>query len=105
MKNEYEPRISVRVTPDLKCRINEICASGNGYSEPDLIRACVTALCDYYDEYQSLPRHIAIRPSAAEIESMMRQAADNADYANCNTTASSGKSEHETPSRRQGGRG
>lgn len=80
MKNEQEPRISVRVTFDLKRRLNAICAPGTGLSEPELIRACVKALCDYYDEYQSLPRNIAIRPSAAEIASMRRQAADNADF-------------------------
>jgi hypothetical protein len=78
MRNEHEPRISVRVPPDLKRRLNAICAPGTGLSEPELIRACVKALCDYYDEYQSLPRDIAIRPSAAEIDSMRRQAADNA---------------------------
>ena len=75
-KNTTEPRISVRVSADLKARIENVCQRRN-LSEPDLVRACVIALCDYFDKYGSVPREIAIRPSDAEIAAMRRQLADH----------------------------
>lgn len=43
-----EPRISVRVNPELKARINEITAR-TGIDEATLVRNCIEALCAHVE--------------------------------------------------------
>lgn len=70
-KTTRTERISARVEPALKKRLDairhKIERSGAKADEAELIRKCVVALCDYYDQWGRLPNEIAIRPSDAEI--------------------------------------
>lgn len=63
-----EARISVRVDPALKARIDSVCQQ-TGVDEPTLVRNCVEALCDYVEETGSVtfPLKVAPKKSVASV--------------------------------------
>ena len=56
-----DARISVRVDPALKDRIDAVCQQ-TGVDEPTLVRNCVEALCDYVEETGSITFPLKISP-------------------------------------------
>jgi len=78
-----EPRISVRVNPELKARIDEITAR-TGIDEATLVRNCIAALCAHVERTGQISFPLTVNTAPAAIPNstrypppMARQAAMN----------------------------
>lgn len=62
-----EPRISVRVAPELKSRIEEMITT-TGLKEAVLVQNCIEALCDHVEKTGQISFPMAIIPKAASVQ-------------------------------------
>lgn len=60
-KKAIEPRVSVRVTKDVKERLKML-ESKTGVDEPTLVRACVEAVLDYFEANGHIIFPVAVAP-------------------------------------------
>lgn len=62
---EKEPRISVRVSPEIKAALDEV-EKQTGIKQANLIRACIEALINYVKEHHEITCPLIVKPKSAE---------------------------------------
>ena len=65
MKPLREARIAVRVTPELKERLDKT-VQATGIPEPVVVVKCLEAYCDYVEEHGEATFPLLVKPKSAE---------------------------------------
>ena len=66
MKQRKEVRVAVRITPQLRERIDKAVES-TGIPEPVVVVKCLEAYCDYVEEHGEATFPLIVKPKSAEV--------------------------------------